>query len=219
MNFDFFGVLPAYSGLLFTGLMWTILITILAGAISVALGIILAPICLYAPKLIQWPVRGVVFLFMTTPLLLQIYMLYYGLSQVGIMLPAFWTGVIGLGVHYAAYNADVFRASLQAVDVGQTEAARTLGFGRIATLRHFVIPQALLTAFPQVGNNSIILLKDTAVLSVIGITELVLIAQRGISETYRPFEFYFAAAVLYYLVNLAMEFILNRVARKAEAIR
>ncbi len=218
MTLDF-SVVPSYGEVLFSGLLWTILITILAGALSGALGILIAVATLYGPKIVSLPVRAVVFLFMGTPLLLQLYLLYYGLSQVGVMLPAFWTGVVGLGLHYAAYNADIFRASLQGVDTGQTEAARSLGFGRGATLRYFVVPQAILTALPQIGNNSIILLKDTAVLSVLGITELVLNAQRAISETYRPFEFYFTAALLYYLVNLAMEFILGLAARKAEAIR
>ena len=218
MSFDF-SVVPSYSQILGTGLLWTVVITALAGTISVLFGIGIAIISLYGSKIVSLPVRAVVFLFMGTPLLLQLYLLYYGLSQVGVMLPAFWTGVLGLGLHYAAYNADIFRTCLRGVDPGQTEAARSLGFGRGATLRHFIVPQALLTALPQVGNNSIILLKDTAVLSVLGITELVLNAQRAISETYRPFEFYFTAALLYYLVNLAMEGLLNVAARKAEAIR
>ncbi|KAB0455427.1 amino acid ABC transporter permease [Agrobacterium radiobacter] len=218
MTLDF-SVVSSYTDLLLTGLLWTILITFLAGALSVILGILIAIATLYGPKIVSLPIRAVTFLFMGTPLLLQLYLLYYGLSQVGVMLPAFWTGVVGLGLHYAAYNADIFRASIESVDAGQAEAARSLGFGRTATLRHFIVPQALLTALPQIGNNSIILLKDTAVLSVLGITELVLSAQRAISETYRPFEFYFTAALLYYVVNLAMEFILGLAARKAEAIR
>lgn len=212
-------VVPAYAPLLFTGLLWTVIITLLAGAISFALGIAMAMLALYGPRLFSLPVRAVSFLFMGTPLLLQLYLLYYGLSQIGIPLPAFWTGVVGLGFHYAVYNADIFRASLQAVDAGQAEAARTLGFGYGATLRHFIVPQAILTALPQIGNNSIILLKDTAILSVLGIAELVLNSQRAISVTYRPFEFYFVAAVLYYLVNLVMEWVLYGAARKVEAIR
>ncbi|MGU3574989.1 amino acid ABC transporter permease [Brucellaceae bacterium C25G] len=218
MNFDF-TVVPPYANLMLTGLAWTVLITLLAGFISIVLGVLIAIVTLHAPKLISLPIRGIVFLFMGTPLLLQLYLLYYGLSQIGIMVPAFWTGVFGLGMHYAAYNADIFRASLQAVDKGQMEAARSLGFGNGASLRYFIIPQAILTALPQVGNNSIILLKDTAVLSVLGITELVLSAQRGISETYRPFEFYLVAAVLYYIINLVMEWVLSKAAKKAEAIR
>ncbi|PVE52250.1 amino acid ABC transporter permease [Rhizobium rhizogenes] len=218
MTLDF-SVVSSYTDLLLTGLLWTTLITLLAGALSVILGILIAIATLSGPKILSFPIRAVTFLFMGTPLLLQLYLLYYGLSQVGVMLPAFWTGVVGLGLHYAAYNADIFRASIKSVDAGQAEAARSLGFGRTATLRHFIVPQAVLTALPQVGNNSIILLKDTAVLSVLGITELVLNAQRAISETYRPFEFYFTAALLYYVVNLAMEFCLGLAARKAEAIR
>lgn len=218
MSLDF-SVVPDYFGILWTGILWTVLITVLAGGISILLGIAIAVATLYGPGLLAFPLRGVMFLFMGTPLLLQLYLFYYGLSQIGIMLPAFWTGVVGLGLHYAAYNADIFRASLQAVDPGQAEASRSLGFSRSETLRFFVLPQAMLTALPQVGNNSIILLKDTAVLSVLGIAELVLNAQRAISETYRPFEFYFTAAILYYIVNLAMEFLLRKAARKAEAIR
>lgn len=218
MSLDF-TVVPPYAELMLIGLLWTVLITVLAGFISIVLGIVIAIVTLHAPKLVSLPIRGIVFLFMGTPLLLQLYLLYYGLSQIGIMVPAFWTGVFGLGMHYAAYNADIFRASLEAVDKGQMEAARSLGFGNGAALRYFIIPQAILTALPQVGNNSIILLKDTAVLSVLGIAELVLSAQRGISETYRPFEFYFVAAVLYYLVNLLMEWVLSKAAKKAEAIR
>lgn len=218
MTLDF-SVVPSYAHILATGLAWTVLITVLAGALSVILGVAIALATLHGPAILSLPVRGVLFLFMGTPLLLQLYLLYYGLSQVGVMLPAFWTGVVGLGLHYAAYNADIFRAALKAVDPGQAEAARSLGFGRGSTLRYFILPQAVLTALPQVGNNSIILLKDTAVVSVLGITELVLNAQRAISETYRPFEFYFTAALLYYVVNLAMEFVLGIAARKAEAIR
>ncbi len=213
------GVVPSYWDILFTGLLWTILITVIAGAISIVLGMVIATMTLYGPKLVSLPMRGIMFLFMGTPLLLQLYLLYYGLSQVGILLPAFWTGVIGLGLHYAAYNADIFGASLLGVDPGQMEAARTLGFGKGATLRHFIVPQAVLAALPQVGNNTIILLKDTAVLSVLGIAELTLNAQRAISETYRPFEFYLTAAVLYYVVNIAMELVLKQADRKAEAIR
>ncbi|MBB4320450.1 polar amino acid transport system permease protein [Agrobacterium tumefaciens] len=218
MTLDF-SVVLSYAEIVFRGLLWTILITVLAGTLSVIFGILIATTILYGSKVVSLPVRAVTFLFMGTPLLLQLYLLYYGLSQVGVMLPAFWTGVVGLGLHYASYNADIFRASLESIDSGQTEAARSLGFARGATLRYFVVPQAVLTALPQIGNNSIILLKDTAVLSVLGITELTLNAQRAISETYRPFEFYFTAALLYYLVNLAMEFILGLAARKAEAIR
>lgn len=218
MTFDL-SILWPWLPVLGTGLLWTILITILAGVISVVVGIVVAVLVLYGGRIISWPVRSVMFIFMGTPLLLQLYLFYYGLSEIGILIPAFWTGVIGLGLHYAAYNADIFRAALANVDHGQTEAARTLGFGRMATLRYFTLPQAFLTAMPQLGNNSIILLKDTALVSVLGVADLVLNAQRGISETFRPFEFYFAAAVLYYLINLVMEYALARVAKKTEAIR
>ncbi|WP_411036950.1 amino acid ABC transporter permease [Shinella sp. BYT-45] len=218
MSLDF-TVVPAFLGTIAIGGLWTIVITLLSAAISLAGGIGFALILLYGHPLIRLPVRFVVFLFMGTPLLLQLFMIYYGLSQLGVNLPAFWTGVAGLGLHYAVYNADIIKATIRNVDVGQSEAARTLGFGRIATLRYFVVPQALLNAVPQLGNNMIILLKDSALLSVLGITELVLASQLAISRTFRPFEFYITAAAFYYVINLAMEFALRWVAAKTEEIR
>ena len=214
-----FSSAPDHAGIILDGLLWTVVITALAGTISILLGILIAVATLYGPRWVRLPLDGVMFLFMGTPLLLQLYLLYYGLSQVGIMLPAFWTGVIGLGLHYAAYNADILRAALKGADPGQAEAARSLGFGRGATLLHFVIPQALMASMLQIGNNTIMLLKDTAVLSVLGIAELVLNAQRAISETYRPFEFYFIASALYYIGNLLMELALKIASRKADVIR
>ncbi|MDQ2068137.1 amino acid ABC transporter permease [Xinfangfangia sp. CPCC 101601] len=214
-----FSVVPPYAGVLLNGLLWTLLITALATTIATVCGILFALILLYAPLVLRWPVRFICFLIMGTPLLLQLFLVYYGLSQVGVNLPAFWTGVAALGLHYAVYNAQIMRTAILGVDPGQTEASRALGFGRLATLRHFILPQALLVATPQLGNNTLILLKDTALLSVIGITELVLSSQLSISRTFRPFEFYLTIAALYYVINLGMEWVLRRLARRLEAIK
>jgi polar amino acid transport system permease protein len=176
-------------------------------------------VVLYAPAALAYPVRAFMWLFMGTPLLLQLFLIYFGLVQIGIDIPALAAGIAALGLHFAVYNADIIRAGIVAVDPGQTEGARSLGFGRMQTLRYMVVPQAVRNTAPAIGNSMIALLKESAIVSVIGITELVHASQLAISETFRPFEFYIAAAVLYYALNLVMEAGLRRVERVVEVSR
>ncbi len=218
MELDF-SIVPPYTELLLTGFYWTLIIAISAGIVSFIGGILFALLVLYAPAVIRYPLRFFMWLFMGTPLLLQLFLLYYGLSQVGINIPALWTGIIGLGLHFAVYNADIFRTSILTVDVGQTEGARSIGFSNVQTLRYVIVPQAVRNALPQAGNNLIALLKDTAIVSVLGITELVHASQQAISETYSPFEFYITAAVMFYILNLILEAGLHWMEKKVEAYR
>lgn len=218
MGLDF-TVVPSYFGVLLMGAGWTIAITICAGLLSFFGGIVFAVIALYAHWALRLPVRGFAFLFMGTPLLLQLFLIYFGLIQIGIDLPAFVAGVIGLGLHFAVYNSELIQASILAVDKGQYEGARTLGLSRGQTLRRIVIPQAVRAVIPPMGNNMIALLKDSALVSVIGVMELTLAAQQAISRTYRPFEFYLAAAFCYYIVNLALEAGLRHLERRIAASR
>ena len=139
--------------------------------------------------------------------------------QIGIDLPALVAGIIGLGLHFAVYNGDILRAGIAAVDIGQTEGARSIGFSRWQTLRHVVVPQAVRNTTPPIGNNMIALLKESSLVSVIGIAELVHASQLAISETYRPFEFYIAAAALYYCANLVLEAGLSQIEKRVEASR
>ena len=218
MGLDF-TVIPQYLDIILWGALWTILITLGAAAVSFIGGMILAVIALYAPKLVRLPFRAFAFLFMGTPLLLQLFLIYFGLVQVGIDVPAVMAGIIGLGLHFAVYNSELFQTGILAVDKGQIEAARTLGLGRMQALRKVVVPQAIRDVIPPIGNNMIALLKDSALVSVIGVSELTLSAQRAIGSTYRPFEFYVLVAVIYYIINLFMEAAQRRVERRVQASR
>ncbi|MBA3446724.1 MAG: amino acid ABC transporter permease [Pseudaminobacter sp.] len=215
---DFSVVLP-YADILWIGVWWTVVLTVSAAVLSFVAGILFALAVLYAPAPIAYPVRLFMWLFMGTPLLLQLFLIYFGLVQIGIDIPALAAGIIGLGLHFAVYNADIFRAGIVAVDPGQNEGARSLGFSRLQTLRYVVVPQAVRNTAPPVGGNMIALLKESSIVSVIGITELVHAAQLGISETFRPFEFYITAAALYYALNLVLEAGLRRVEQKVEVSR
>ncbi|TDK45026.1 amino acid ABC transporter permease [Antarcticimicrobium luteum] len=218
MGLDF-SVVPDYLDVIFLGALWTIAITVGAALLSFFGGIFFAVIALYAPILIRLPFRGFEWLFMGTPLLLQLFLIYFGLVQIGIDLPAFVAGVIGLGLHFAVYNSELIQTAIVAVDRGQMEAARTLGLSRGQALRKVVVPQAVRDVIPPIGNNMIALLKDSALVSVIGVTELTLSAQLAIGRTYRPFEFYVIAALFYYVINLGMEAVLRRIERRIQAAR
>ena len=208
MGLDF-SVIPPFYATLALGVLWTIAITAASAVLSFFGGILLAVVALYGPLVVRLPFRFVAWLFMGTPLLLQLFLIYFGLAQIGVDLPAFVAGVIGLGFHYAVYNSELIQTAMVAVDKGQMEAARTLGLSRRQALMRVVVPQAVRDVLPPIGNNMIALLKDSALVSVIGVSELTLSAQLAIGRTYRPFEFYAAAAVLYYVINLGMEAVLR----------
>lgn len=212
-------IVPPYSELLATGLWWTIVLFLSASVLSLMAGIAFALIVLYTPRLVSLPIRFLTWLLMGTPLLLQLYLIYYGLVQVGIDIPALMAGIIGLSLHFAVYNADVIRAGVLSVDPGQIEGARSIGLSRSQAQRYVVVPQALRKTLAPLGNNLIVLLKDTSLVSIIGIAELVYSAQRAVSETYSPFEFYLAVAVIYYAVNLVLEGGLHLLEKKVEMSR
>ncbi|WP_424928364.1 amino acid ABC transporter permease [Amaricoccus tamworthensis] len=218
MGLDF-TVIPKYLDIVLLGGLWTIGITVAAALLSFFGGILFAVVALYAPAVIRWPFKVVEFVFMGTPLLLQLFLIYFGLVQIGVDLPAFVAGVIGLGLHFAVYNSELIQTAILSVDKGQMEAARTVGLSRGQALRKVVVPQAVRAVIPPIGNNMIALLKDSALVSVIGVSELTLSAQRAIGATYRPFEFYLLAAAFYYVINLCMEWVQRRIERRISLSR
>jgi len=218
MGLDF-SVIPKYMDIILLGVGWTVGITVAAALLSFIGGIIFAVIALYAPWLIRQPFRLIEWVFMGTPLLLQLFLIYFGLVQIGIDLPAFVAGIIGLGLHFAVYNSELIQTAILAVDKGQMEAARTLGLSRGQALVKVVIPQAVRAVIPPISNNMIALLKDSALVSVIGVSELTLSAQRAIGKTYRPFEFYILAAAFYYVINLCMEWVQRKIERRISISR
>lgn len=203
MTFDFTPVIT-YFPTLIEGIGVSLLVAVIVAVMSIIGGLIVAVISIYVNKFVSWPLRLFIWLFMTTPLLLQLYFLYFGLGE-WILIPAILVGILGLGFHYMAYNADIFIATIKSVSNGQYEASRSLGFGHTSTILYIIVPQALIRSIPQLGNNMILMVKDTSVLSAIGVAELVYASQYAISVSFRPFEFFITIAVIYYLINIFME--------------
>jgi polar amino acid transport system permease protein/polar amino acid transport system substrate-binding protein len=162
----------AGHALLFLQGAWiTLLISALSFALASPLGMALATLRLYAGRPARWFAAGYVELFRGTPLLLQLYVLYFGLADV-IRLSPLTAAVLGLALNYGAYEAEVYRGALSSVPAGQTEAARALGLSFWQALRHVVFPQALRTALPAATNDFVALLKDSSLISVITVVEL-----------------------------------------------
>lgn len=135
-----------------------------------------------------------------TPALIQLFILYFGGPQIGIQLNAFEAGVIGLGVNIGAYMTETMRGAIIAVDKGQAEAARTLGMSRWQTMRSVVLPQAARLMIRPLGVNINALIKGTALVAAISVVELTYTAQRYIGSTYKPFEMFLLAGVLYMII-------------------
>jgi His/Glu/Gln/Arg/opine family amino acid ABC transporter permease subunit len=180
----------------------TILISAVAMVLAVVLGIVLA--ALTQAPLGRRVVRGYVEIFRNTPLLIQIFIVYFGLPQLGLRLSPFLSGLLALVLYAAAYNTEIFRAGLEAVPHGQHEAARSLGLAPLAALRWVIVPQALRIAYPALGNNLVSLVKNSSLVSTIGMVELMFVANDISFNNFRTFEIYGATVVLYAALVLAL---------------
>jgi len=138
-----------------------------------------------------------------TPALIQLFLLYFGGPQIGLQLDAFSAGVIGLGINIGAYMTETMRGAIIAVEHGQIEAARTLGLSRAQAFRKVVLPQAMRLMIRPLGVNINAQIKATALVSAISVIELTYTAQRYIGSTYKPFEMFLLAGVLYLAIITA----------------
>lgn len=169
-----------------------------------------------ARRLSRWlslPLGAYVEVFRGTPLLVQLFLIYYGLPQIGIVMNAWTAGVLGLGLNSGAYMSEVVRASLLSVDGGQKEAAEALGYGRWQTLWHITLPQATRTAIPPLTNSLASLLKESSLVSIIAITELTRVGNIIYSRTMAPFEIYLTLAFLYLIMTSAVTLASRRLER------
>jgi polar amino acid transport system permease protein len=152
--------------------------------------------------------------FRGTPLLLQILFLYLGLPQAGIVLPALPTGILALGFNYGAYMTEIFRAGIQAVPHGQTEAALSLGMTGRTTFRRIVLPQAFRIVTPAIGNDFIAMIKDSSLVSVIGVQEILWRAQTIGRPTFQSMQTILVAAMVYWAMTIIFSVLQNRLERR-----
>lgn len=152
-----------------------------------------------------------------TPLLVQLFILFFGLPQFGIMLPAFACGVLGLGVYSGAYVSEIVRGSIQSVDRGQMEAARSLGMPYRMAMRKVILPQAFVRMIPPLGNEFIALIKNSALVSLLTINDLMHEGEKIISVSYRSLEVYIAIAFIYLILTSVTSLVLRRTEKSLRA--
>ncbi|KQL47240.1 hypothetical protein AN963_14325 [Brevibacillus choshinensis] len=195
----------------------TVTVTIISMALGLFLGMGAALAKLSNVKIVRWVATQYIDIVRGTPLLVQLFLIYYGLPQIGLTIDPFPSAVLGLGINTGAYVAEVIRSGIQAVEKGQREAAFALGLSSSQTMRLIILPQAFKIIIPPLGNQFILLIKDSSLVSTITLVELTRTAQRIISTTYKPIELYIAAAVLYYIASLLATKLINRLEKKVRA--
>ncbi|WP_455815299.1 amino acid ABC transporter permease [Pseudomonas graminis] len=206
--------IDSFWPMLYAGVTFTIPLTLVSFALGLSLGFIVALARLYGPKPMQYIVRFYVWLIRGTPLLVQLFLIFYALPGVGITLDAFPAAVIGFTLNIGAYTSEVIRATLLSVPKGQWEAAHSISMSWVQALRRIIIPQAARIAVPPLSNTFISLVKDTSLASVITVPEMFLAAQRIAAVTYQPLILYTEAAIIYLLISSVLSALQTRLENK-----
>ena len=207
-------LVSSFTKILIPGIKVTIPLTILSFAVSLVLGLILALVQVANVKGLKQFSIFYIWIFRGTPLLVQLFIIFFGMPSIGIMIDAFPAAVIAFGLNLAAYNAEVFRSAILAIPKGQTEAAYMIGLNYVQTMTRVVLPQSFKIAFPSLFNNLISLLKDTSLASSITVVELFTSAQQIAARTYEPFALYCEAAVIYLFFSTLLTWLQSYLEKK-----
>jgi polar amino acid transport system permease protein len=193
------------------GLVLTVELTAACISIGAAFGLLLAIARLYGRHVIYWLASAYVQFFRGTPLLVQLFMIHFGLAGWGIRLSPLLSGIIAMGLNTAAYQAEYFRGAIQAVKRGQALAALSLGMTRWQTIRYVILPQALRLVLPAWSNELVYMLKYTSIVYLIGLPDLMGVGRTIASSNFRFFEIYAVVALIYLALVLLITFALRYV--------
>jgi polar amino acid transport system substrate-binding protein len=209
-----FEVFSSYGGIMVESAGLTVVLAFLSFPLAILIGLLIAIGRMFGTSVIRLPLAAYVEFLRGTPLMLQLYFLFFLLPEVGITLPAFWTGILGLAINYSAYESEIYRAGLQAIPPGQMEAALSLGMSRAQAIRRIIVPQAVRIVIPPVVNDFIALFKDTSVVSVVTLVELTKRFSVLSMSTQATIELMIMTAGLYLLMSYPMSVISRRIERR-----
>lgn len=193
-------VITQYAPLLLKGFGVTILCWAVGAVAGAALGLMIALAERYGPRPLRWVIRAYIEVIRGTPFLVQLFILYYGMPFLGLRLDAVPAGLIGLTIYGSPYFAEIFRSGFNAVPVGQIEAARAIGMAEPVIVRRVILPVALVSALPALVNFAIILTKETVILSIVTVPELLYQVNRMGAETFAFLESTLALALGFWLL-------------------
>jgi len=194
-------MIDSFWPLLSAGLIFTVPLTLITFVLGIVLGLSVALARLYGPAPLVMLVRFYVWLIRGTPLLVQLFLIFYGLPSAGIVLDAFTAAVIGFTLNIGAYSSEIIRATLAAIPKGQWEAAYSIGMNWPQVMWRVILPQAARIAVPPLSNTFISLVKDTSLAAAVTVPELFQAAQRLASVTYEPLILYVETALIYLMFS------------------
>ncbi|PAP96563.1 amino acid ABC transporter permease [Mesorhizobium wenxiniae] len=207
-------MLDSLPTLLWAALIFTVPLTLLSFAFGLFVGLVAALVRLFGPKPLVAVVRFYIWIFRGTPLLVQLFLIFYGLPSVGILLDAFSAALIGFTLNIGAYTSEIIRAVIGSVPKGQWEAAYSIGMTWSQAMRRTILPQAGRVAVPPLSNTFISLVKDTSLAAAITVPEMFQAAQRIVATTYEPLILYIEAAALYLALSSVLSALQTRLEKR-----
>ncbi len=199
--------LDSFPKILIPGLTRTIPLTVIAFSIAMVIAVITAMVQYARVPGFTQLIRFYVWIFRGTPLLVQLFVVFYGLPKAGILIDPFPAAVIVFSLNEGAYASETVRAALESVPVGQMEAGYCVGMTYLQTMRRIILPQAMRTAFPSLSNSLIAMVKDTSLAANITVTEMFMATQRIVARTYEPLLLYLEVGLIYLIFSTVLTFV------------
>lgn len=212
--FHWFDMLWTYKSGLLSGAGITVLLSAVSVLLGFMLGVIIVLMRMSKVRPLKWFAVSYIEVFRGTPLLVQLYIIHYGLAEYGVEFSPLTSGAIALSLNSGAYLAEIFRAGIQSIDSGQLEAARSLGMSKTMAMRLIILPQAFRNVIPAVGNEFITIIKETSIVSAIGITDLMFQTNILRSKIYAAMEPLLGAAFIYFILTFTLSKVVARLERK-----
>jgi His/Glu/Gln/Arg/opine family amino acid ABC transporter permease subunit len=218
---SFWQFLEAKGGYILSTLLggWPMTVIVAAAALAFALvfGLLIALMRVSGLRLLSWPSIAYIEFFRGTPALVQLFVIYFGLPDIGLSPTPLQAAIVGLGLNGSAYLAEIYRAGIESIHRGQMEAALSLGMTPIRAMRYIVLPQAVRTMLPPITNFAIVLLKDTAIVFAVGVVEIMALARNLVTETLHSAAVYLIAGALYLCMTIPMARLAARLERQRQA--
>lgn len=208
-----YGQVTPYLGYLAGGAWLALQIAAIAFVVGWAIGLVFASVLEYGPRPVRWLVKAYVVFFLNTPLLVQIFFLYFALPDWGILLGSYEAVLLGMALNAGAYLTEIQRAGFRSIRTAEIEAATTLGFSRVQTVRHVILPHICKVLFPPLSNQYIILTMTTSIAAIFGVEELTGRTYNINAQTFRSFEIFSIAALYYIALTLVASAALYAVGR------
>lgn len=205
-----FKYLPTFSD----SILMTLSLSFWSIILGTVIGVIVCSMKMSRFRLLKGFAGGYIVIIRGTPLLLQLFFIYYGLPQAGIYFNSYLTAALGLAFHNGAYISEIFRGSILSISHGQHEAANAMGMTKLQAFRYVIFPQAFKISVPALGNQFLLAILDSSLASVITISEMMMKAKKLAAATYAIFPIYFDAAVIYMILTYTLGYLLKKLEQR-----